>query len=176
MLFFCLIIFISTVPAQEGIGTEIIEHLREKFGDSVEVEQGWITLADSEIAAVGKISKSPFPDDTLRIFTCRSADTLTGYGILDNVMGKSRFITYLLIVHPDGETAGLDILVYRESHGGQVSHNAFRQQFAGLRPGDPMVPGRDIRTISGATISSRAVTAGVSRLLSAFALVSGRIR
>jgi hypothetical protein len=173
-----LFFLVSTAPlsAQDAPGAEIVEHLRGVFGDSASVTPAWIVLADSEIASVGKTSRSPFPDDTLRIFVCRSADTVAGYGIVDNVMGKSRFITYLLILRPGGDVAGLEILVYRESHGGEISNGAFRRQFTGLRTGDPMVPGRDIRLISGATISSRSVTAGVSRLLAAFALVGGRIR
>jgi len=163
-------------PAPGPVPANVAESLRDTFGDSVKIVPVNIVLTDSEKAVIGRISTSPFADDTLRVFTCGSADTVAGYGILDNVMGKSRFITFLLSVGPDGAVAGVDILVYRESHGGEISNSAFRRQFIGRKAGDPMTPGRDIRTISGATISSRAVTAGVSKLLAAFALTRGRIR
>jgi len=90
-------------------------------------------------------------------------------------MGKSRFITYMVGLLPSGEVAGTEILVYRESHGGAIANGNFREQFSGKKPGDRLIPGRDVKIISGATISSRAVTYGVAKLLAAFRLVRERL-
>jgi len=134
-----------------------------------------IVIDSTGRAAISKVSKSPFADDTLRIYVCRKGDSLAGYGIVDNVRGKSRDITYMLILNAAGEVASVEILIYRESHGGEVAGSAFRDQFSGKKSGDRLVAGRDIKTISGATISSRSVTAGVAKLLAAFDRVRGRI-
>ena len=58
-----------------------------------------------------------------------------------------------------------DILVYREPYGGEVAYDAWRRQFRGKSSGDALQVGRDIRTISGATISVNAVTLGVRKAL-----------
>lgn len=134
-----------------------------------------VMLDSSDRARVRAHSASPFADDTLRIFACGRGGAIAGYGLLDNVRGKSRDITYLVAVDTLGAIVAVEILVYRESHGGEISAPGFRDQFRGKKPGDPLTPGRDIRTISGATISSRSVTAGVAKLLAAFGLVRERI-
>jgi hypothetical protein len=134
-----------------------------------------VVLDSASLAEISMATRSPFADDTLRAYVCRRGNRLAGYGIVDNVNGKSRDITYLLALTPEGEVASVEILVYRESHGGEIAAPAFRNQFRGKRPGDPLAPGRDIQTISGATISSRSVTAGVAKLLAAFDRVKGRI-
>ena len=66
---------------------------------------------------------------------------------------------------PANRLRDVDILVYREPYGGEVAYDAWRKQFRGKRAADPLQVGRDIRSISGATISVHAVTAGVRRML-----------
>ncbi len=132
-------------------------------------------LDSADRAGIAERSNSPLVDDTLRMFVCRRSGAIAGYGLLDNVRGKSRDITYLLVLDTLGAVVSVEILVYRESHGGEISATAFREQFRGKQPGDRLIPGRDIKTISGATISSRSVTSGVAKLLAAFGRVRERI-
>jgi Na+-translocating ferredoxin:NAD+ oxidoreductase RnfG subunit len=61
---------------------------------------------------------------------------------------------------------GLEVMKYRESHGGEVQSAMFRDQFAGKSHRDAISIGKDIRNISGATISSRALTRGARALTS----------
>lgn len=134
-----------------------------------------VVLDSATMTTIALTTKSPFPDDTLRVFECRRGEAGVGYGIVDNVRGKTREITYLVALTPAGEVSSVDILVYRESHGGEVESDVFTDQFKGKKAGDRLTPGRDIRNVSGATISSRSVAAGVARVLAAFAAVKGRL-
>jgi len=59
----------------------------------------------------------------------------------------------------------VDVLVYREPYGGEVAYEAWRKQFRGKTTSDPLKVDKDIRSISGATISVNAVTAGVRTAL-----------
>jgi len=58
-----------------------------------------------------------------------------------------------------------EILVYRESHGSEVHRKAFVKQYLGKTVKDPVMVGRDIKHITGATLSSRAVSKGVKKAL-----------
>lgn len=165
----------AAAHAQGAPPSAVAEGMENIFGDTIVVTPAWITLTAAEKAQISDGSRSPLFDDTLRTYLCQRGGKLLGWGIVDNVLGKSQFITYLLGVLPSGEVAGTEILVYRESHGGEISREGFRRQFTGVRPGDRLVPGRDVKNISGATISSRAVTYGVAKLLTAFATVRDRI-
>jgi thiamine biosynthesis lipoprotein len=59
----------------------------------------------------------------------------------------------------------VEIVSYRESHGGEIRREPFRAQFVGKRLSDPLVLSRDVRNIAGATISCRALTDGVHDVL-----------
>ena len=147
-------------------------------GDSASLAIAYrpLTLDSATMRPIAAAARSPFPDDTLRVYACRrGSDSTSGYGVLDNVRGKSRDITYLVALTPAGEVSAVEVLVYRESHGGEVASPVFTGQFAGKKPGDRLMPGRDVRTISGATISSRAIAGGVARVLAAFSAVKGRL-
>jgi Na+-translocating ferredoxin:NAD+ oxidoreductase RnfG subunit len=80
-------------------------------------------------------------------------------------MGKDQLITFLLCVNNSLAIESLEILEYREPYGGEVRNKSWQIQFRGKRPGDAMRAGREIKNITGATISARAVTNGVHRLL-----------
>ena len=88
-----------------------------------------------------------------------------GWFIVDKVLGKHELITYAVGLERDGSVRGIEILEYRESHGGEIRDAAWRRQFEGKRAGDPLKLERDIRNISGATLSCRHVTDGIKRLL-----------
>ncbi len=71
-------------------------------------------------------------------------------------IGKERPITVGIVVE-DGAIAHMEVLVYRESRGGEVRHESFRRQFRGARLDASRQLDRSIDSISGATLSSRAL-------------------
>ena len=103
--------------------------------------------------------------DTARVLRVSRSDSLLGFAAVGNVIGKDQPITFLVAVDAADRLKDVDILVYREPYGGEVAYEAWRKQFRGKSITDPLQVGRDIRGISGATISVRAVTAGVRRIL-----------
>lgn len=107
--------------------------------------------------------------DSAVVIRARRGELLLGYAVVRNAMGKDQPITYLVAVDSSLALLDVDILVYRESYGGEVAYEPWRRQFRGRRPGDALEVGRGVRGISGATISVNAVTAGIRRTLSDFA-------
>lgn len=84
--------------------------------------------------------------------------------MIDNVVGKFELITYAVGVATDGSIKQVEILSYRESHGGEIRLPAWRQQFAGKTAQSPIKVGADIANISGATLSCTHVTEGIKRI------------
>jgi transcriptional regulator of nitric oxide reductase len=101
-------------------------------------------------------------DTVLRV---ARGDSLLGFAAVGNVIGKDQPITFLVAIDPGDRLKDVDILVYREPYGGEVAYEAWRRQFRGKSAADSLRVGREIRTISGATISVHAVTLGVKRVL-----------
>jgi Na+-transporting NADH:ubiquinone oxidoreductase subunit NqrC len=77
----------------------------------------------------------------------------------------------MVVLDGAGAVKSVDLLVFRESQGYQVENPAWRKQFIGKTLKDPLRVKRDIRNISGATMSSRAVTKGVKKVLAVFQVV-----
>jgi Na+-translocating ferredoxin:NAD+ oxidoreductase RnfG subunit len=88
-----------------------------------------------------------------------------GWFIVDEVVGKHEFITYAVGLRADGSVHGIEIMEYRESYGYEVRDPRWRAQFTGRTASSPLKLDRDIRNISGATLSSRHITDGVKRIL-----------
>jgi len=101
-------------------------------------------------------------DTVLRV---ARGDSLLGFAVVRNVRGKDQPITFLVAIDPANRLKDVDVLVYREPYGGEVAYDAWRRQFRGKSAADSLRVGREIRAISGATISVHAVTLGVKRLL-----------
>ena len=88
--------------------------------------------------------------------------------LVDEVLGKHEYITYALGLSASGAVKQIEILDYRETYGYEVREASWRQQFVGKTASAPLKLDADIRNISGATLSSRHVTEGVTRLLATY--------
>jgi hypothetical protein len=121
-------------------------------------------------AAIARLFGPGARADTLRVdmvsvLRVSRADSLLGFAAIGNVLGKDQPITFLVAIDPTDRLKDVDILVYREPYGGEVAYEPWRRQFRGKGAGDSLRVGKEIRSISGATISVHAVTLGVRRML-----------
>jgi hypothetical protein len=103
--------------------------------------------------------------DTSAVLRVSRSDSLLGFAAVGNVVGKDQWITFLVALDAADRLVDVDILVYREPYGGEVAYDAWRKQFRGKSAADSLRVGKEIRGISGATISVHAVTAGARRML-----------
>ena len=103
--------------------------------------------------------------DTVSVLRISKGGTLFGFARVRNVKGKDQPITYLVAIDPKDALKDVDVLVYREPYGGEVAYEPWRKQFRGKTGAAPLEVGKDIKNISGATISSHAVTLGVRQTL-----------
>ena len=60
---------------------------------------------------------------------------------------------------------GVEVLVYRESRGGEVRRSRFLRQYGGKDADDAIRLNRDIINVAGATLSVRAMNRGVKAAL-----------
>jgi len=103
--------------------------------------------------------------DSATVYRVSRAGALLGFAQVRNVKGKEQPITYLVATDSADALRDIDILVYREPYGGEVAYDPWRKQFRGKSAAAPLQVGKDIRNISGATISSNAVTRAVRKTL-----------
>ena len=88
-----------------------------------------------------------------------------GWFIVDEVVGKHEFITYAVGLNANGSVKQIEVMDYRETYGGEIRNENWRAQFVGKTSQSELKLDRDIKNISGATLSCRHITDGVKRLL-----------
>ncbi len=124
-----------------------------------------VRLEELQLKEIGRRAGLPARSAQWGLRVARQAGAPIGYVVVDNVIGKFELITYAVAVGPDGAVRQVEILSYRESHGGEIRLPAWRRQFVGKTLAAPMRVGDDIANISGATLSCTHVTDGVRRIV-----------
>jgi Na+-translocating ferredoxin:NAD+ oxidoreductase RnfG subunit len=99
------------------------------------------------------------------IFQAKKNNQHQGYAIITHQIGLYKPITFMVHVKIDGRVGSVWIMVYRESRGGQVRRQRFLTQYKNKKTDSHIRLNRDIVGISGATLSVRALNAGVKKIL-----------
>ena len=103
-------------------------------------------------------------------FVAKRGDEVLGYAVVCEEIGKHRPITFITAVTPEGKIKDVAVMMYREAYGGEVRYPGFTKQFKGKDLDDPIAARRDIRNVSGATLSARAMARGVRKALAVIQL------
>jgi len=124
----------------------------------------FVTLSDSQAKAIEQASGIDVRNREVHAWKVEGG----GWFVLDEVVGKHEFITYAVGIDASGAVSGLEIVDYRETYGYQVRDPAWRSQFVGKTAADPLKLSRDIRNVSGATLSCKHIADGVKRVLATY--------
>ncbi len=135
------------------------------FGETVSSIATPLALDDDQRDLIKDLAGVRQRQDTQPIWKIEQNGQQVGWLFMDDVIGKHEYITYALGVNMAGEVVGMEILSYRETHGGEVREAEWRGNFAGKTVDQPFKLDEDIPNISGATLSCRNLTDGVKRLL-----------
>lgn len=124
-----------------------------------------LALSPAQRERVAALAGAQPAHRSLRAFKALAGAQLAGYVFIDEVIGKQDFITYAAAIDAAGTLGPLEVLSYRESHGGEIRSEAWRRQFAGRTDLAGLHPHTDIKNIAGATLSCEHVTQGVRWLV-----------
>lgn len=168
-----IFLFASSVALAQTVTLQPAEALRLIFkGSKIVAEQK--TLTPSQQSLLEEKLDYPVPQREWNFYIARTGKKVDGYALVDQEIGKTEPITFITAINPTGEVREVEILVYREAIGSEVHEPKFLKQFRGKQVSDPMRVGRDVVNVTGATLSSRAVSRGVKRALALWELFYGQ--
>jgi len=162
-------IVMSIAPAAYATRYLTVEEAqRLAFPPATQFVEAHVIFRPSDVAAIERLSGQKVRARGQQVWRAQADGRLLGFFIVDYVIGKHLVIDYAVALEPDGRVKGVEILEYRESYGSEITSHSWLQQFVGKTGQDPVAIDKDIRNISGATLSSQHVTEGVKRILALY--------
>src|SRR5438045_9136084 len=90
-----------------------------------------VSLNAAQREQVASLAGPQPPHRSLRAWKAMRAGELAGYVFVDEVIGRGALITYAAGIDPTGHLGPLEVLAYRESHGGAIRNEAVGGHVAG---------------------------------------------
>jgi len=137
--------------------------------DRTLTEEQLITLVERAHIDPHLLKNEPF-----RFYVGQKEGDIVGYAAHDAVPGKWGPIYYMVSFDPQGLIQDVVVLEYWEKRGRPVAKRRFTKQFKGKSVEDELQLMKDIRGITGASISSRGMTNGIRKMTHAFNLIYGK--
>ncbi len=153
---------IVSAPAQAKIYMSI-EDAQQLMFPGAAFEANFVTLDQSQFNAIIDDSGVNVYSRKIKAWKASAG----GWFVLDQVRGQDDWITYAIAIDDKGGVQRIEILECLENYDG-IGRPGWRSQFYGKRHGAGF---DNVATISGATLSSGQMKAGVKRILSTYALV-----
>lgn len=165
--YFLLLVLLASPLGQVGaseIKQRSQELIAEQFGTGIAMNFRKFDLTPDSKKIIEVRAGQRFFRNSIYTWKISINDTTIGYALLDNVVGKSLPITFLVIFNLEGIILSTHVVKYRESIGGEISNWRWNRQFSGRNYQSSFSVGNDIDGISGATISVKAMARGIHKL------------
>jgi thiamine biosynthesis lipoprotein len=141
------------------------EALKGLMPAAEQVREETVTLTDAQRERLYALLGSRIRDRAVTFWIGLQGDRPASYATVLDVIGKEQPITFMVAVSPEGAVQAVEVLAYRESQGSEIRSKRFMRQFTGKTLAAPLKLGRDIDSISGASLSSRSTAYAVKKAL-----------
>ena len=173
---YSILIIITSVLWAGDIKIACEEHLLSIYPENTDIKMHILKVDKKVKKEVEKQVKQKFYRDKLYYWTISQGDTTIAYAFLDNVIGKSMPITFLVLLNINGDIINTNVIKYREAYGGEVSNKGWLQQFINRNNNSSYNIGKDINGISGATISVKSMSKGIQKITTLYPLIQNQLK
>ncbi len=150
--------------------------LGEHFKTSDKVVFRRLSLSPAEQATLERRLGRKLPKREYVLFVATTGAQVDGYALIDDERGQHEMITFAAFFDTAGRITRQEVIAYREPYGDEVRQERFRKQFYGRSAASGFRLGKDIDSVSGATISAGAMCTGVHRATLLVELLRQKVR
>lgn len=163
----------SVLPINIAFAKEYltVEQAKQILFPDQEMTPAPITLTEEQMDAIEELGRVRVRHSKLHMWKTQDG----GFFFADNVIGKHENIDIAVGLDRHGKVVGIEVLTYRESYGDQVMHPKWRAQFLGKDSSEHLLLDKQIKNISGATLSCRHLTDGINRLTATWTQVLSKL-
>ena len=146
-----------------SIKENAVKDMHAMYDEEIQVAEHKFSIPSKAKKEIQNKLKQKFYREKIYYWTIKKKES-TDYALMDNVLGKSMPITFIVIFNEKGEVLNSSLIKYRESYGGEVKSKKWLNQFNGMKQDSLYKFPGNITGISGATISVNSMTRGIGKL------------
>ena len=170
-----VLFFFSLIWAESPIKATAEKFIVTQFSDNINLSMHTLKLVPESKSHIQNIVRQTFYRDNLYYWKITNEDSTLAYAFIDNVIGKSMPITFLVIINQKGEIMASHVVKYREAYGGEIENKNWLSQFNKLTDSSKYIVGKNIDGISGATISVNSLSKGIQKIAVLFPLIKDKL-
>jgi len=145
--------------------------LASAFPAGTKVTRQQVFLTAQQLAAAKKESGLDFDDQLIVRYVGTAGDRVAGYAYFDTHRVRTLPETLMIVVDPQGKVGRIEVLSFREPEE-YMPRGAWYQQFLGRTLDADLQLKRGIHPVTGATLTARATTDAVRRVLALHQVIS----
>ncbi|WP_324170615.1 FMN-binding protein [Sulfurimonas sp.] len=153
------LLIILVLPLSAKILISPIDAMKQSFGASAKIVKKNIVLKNKEVKIIQKTSKVKLKTKIFRTYKASKNGKNLGYGILINKKVRSKNGVILYIISKNNILKSIEIIAFNEPHE-YIPSKKWISQFKDIKTDEQLRVGRQIPTITGATMSARSITDG----------------
>lgn len=153
---FMTITFATALLWPKG-GVDIGALIKPFFSQDVRIEKKEFRLSAEEVIALQKEAKARIDSDIVRLYTLHDGKKTEGYAILLVKKIRSKSAAVLYIMDTRQTIKSIEIVAFAEPQE-YKPNRTWQKAFEGKTKADNLFAGKGIPTISGATLSARAIS------------------
>jgi Zn-finger domain-containing protein len=147
------------VPMYAGMLISPNEAMLHTFGNDAHITKKNILLDKQQSEQISQKARTKLTTRVYRTFVIRQGDAITGHAVLLNETVRTKNAAVLYMIDAHGRIRTIEVIAFNEPPEYLPSH-VWRGQFEGKDSTHELRVGKDIPTITGATMSARNIADG----------------
>ena len=164
---YLLLTFIIITSLQAKLLINPFDAMHAVYGDDVKIEKRNVLLTIDKAKTVYKQAGMQKGSKIFRTFKVKKEDQIIAYGILISRVVRSKDAAILYMISPKGVIEHVEIIAFNEPPE-FIPSKQYVSQFEGKTDQDTLRVGKDIPTVTGATMGARNCTDGARLALAVF--------
>ncbi len=141
--------------------------LRDAFPEGSEVSRHVLFLTEAQAKGIQKLAKSKLDSRIVTYYKATRGDSVMGFAFFATRVVRTKPATFMVLLAPDGRVERVEVLAFYEPTDYLPAANWFKL-FLHKALGPNLWPGKAIHNVTGATLSTRAITRGVREILAIY--------
>ena len=165
---------IAGLPA---VASAKVYHARDEalvlaFPDAERVEARDVVVTAEQKERIQKLAKAPLDSSLVTLYVGWKDGAPFAYALFDTHTVRTHPETFLVVISPQGSVVASHICAFHEPED-YLPSRRWLDRFNDRKLDDDLQIGREIYSITGLTLSARAVTSGIRRALAIWTVVVG---